>query len=77
MLVHSLPDPYGREIKGISSATGIPLGKIYNCLKLYILYMVPFSKSKLDVLRRNVLHVVLVITEIYRVSQKKVLRFDL
>jgi hypothetical protein len=63
MLVHSLPDPYGREIKGISSATGIPLGKIYNCLKLYILYG-SFSKSKLDVLRRNVLHIVLVITEI-------------
>ncbi|XP_028401379.1 acid ceramidase-like [Dendronephthya gigantea] len=28
ILMRSLPDPYGREIKGISSATGIPLGEI-------------------------------------------------
>lgn len=26
MILDNLPDPYGREIKGISSATGIPLG---------------------------------------------------
>ncbi|CAB3980976.1 Hypothetical predicted protein [Paramuricea clavata] len=27
-IVTTLPDPYGRELKGISAATGIPLGEV-------------------------------------------------
>jgi hypothetical protein len=25
----TLPDPYGRELKGIAAATGIPLGRCF------------------------------------------------
>lgn len=28
VIATTLPDPYGRELKGIAAATGIPLGKL-------------------------------------------------
>jgi hypothetical protein len=37
VIVTTLPDPYGRELKGIAAATGIPLGKFFNQIWYFVM----------------------------------------